>query len=105
LHLLRAFASRLRAADGRIAGVAAVSAAQRLGLAIARLARHEGLAREEGLELFGYPTQQDFADQIGARRETVSRVFRQLVDDGLLIRKHGGLIVTHTFLTSHEGRP
>jgi CRP-like cAMP-binding protein len=105
LHLLRGLASRLRAADRRIAGLAAASTTQRLGFAIARLARHEGLERDEGLELLCYPTQQDLANQIGARRETVSRIFCQLVDDGLLIRQRGGLIVTHAFLTSHEGSP
>jgi CRP-like cAMP-binding protein len=94
LHLIRDLARRLRSADETISSMATADPRERVVGTLARLARRDGITTGEGFELARGPTHQDLANQIGTRRETVSRIFSQLLVEGLVVRRGRRLVVT-----------
>jgi CRP-like cAMP-binding protein len=98
LHLIRHLARRLRRTVESIALFTMASIEARFARQLAQLVRMEGVRRDGGFELVAPPTQQELADLIGTRRETVSRLFGRLMREGHLVRRGTRLFVTSEFL-------
>jgi CRP/FNR family cyclic AMP-dependent transcriptional regulator len=80
IRLLQNLSRRLRAADQKIAELALLDVEQRVRRTLAGLARPlDGRRVVEGRY-----TQQDIANMIGASREMVSRVFKDLAQSGAI---------------------
>jgi CRP-like cAMP-binding protein len=92
LALLRLLCGKLREASSRLAGLAELSAPQRVRVELLRLARE----RRTGLDsarLVDPPTQAELAARVFARREAVAREMARLARRGLLQRGPDGLTV------------
>jgi CRP-like cAMP-binding protein len=70
----------------------------RLHRALARLAREDGEPTPEGTVIRKCPTQQEIGNEIGACRETVSRMIAELARQELVSLKGRRLTITPQFL-------
>jgi CRP-like cAMP-binding protein len=94
LNLLGEMARRLRRADDAVAQFALCDVRHRLMRVLALLARDEGMRTTGGLWIRRRPTQQELANMIGASRETISRLFKALASEKLIIARGRTLIIT-----------
>ena len=85
LHLIRNLIWRLRQSTEAVKGLALLDVYGRIVQLLGRLARPEGDVRVVTERL----TQQDIADRVGASREMVSRIFKDLVAGGYIETKGG----------------
>ncbi len=92
MNLLRILAARLRAADQMIGSLALMDVYGRVARTLTQLA--EPLAGK--LVITGRYTQKDIANMVGASREMVSRIFRDLTASGLIRVEDGQIIVNPT---------
>ena len=74
----------------------------RLHHALERLAREEGEPSPEGMLIRKCPTQQEIGKEIGACRETVSRMIAELGRRALVAQKGRRLVLTHKFFASDD---
>ena len=85
LHLIRNLIWRLRQSTEAVKGLALHDVYGRITQLLRRLARAEG----DVLVVAERLTQQDIADRVGASREMVSRIFKELVAGGYIETKSG----------------
>jgi CRP-like cAMP-binding protein len=98
LTLARDFERRLTRVKGLACGLALADVQTRLYDALARLAREEGEAGPEGTVVRKCPTQQELGNEIGACRETVSRMIAELARQQLVALKGRRLTISARFL-------
>jgi CRP/FNR family transcriptional regulator, cyclic AMP receptor protein len=87
LRVLRRLAAIIRDCDERIMDLATLGAVQRVQLELLRLAKPDPITPGSWL-IYPMPTQHDVAARASTTRETVARVISQLMQNGLIRRKH-----------------
>ena len=100
LKILGVLSSRLRRADEVIGNLALLDVYSRVARALIELGVREGQKTEEGILIRERPTQQEFANMIGASRETVSRVLSELQRRGFIYMQGKALLLSHGFVNS-----
>jgi CRP-like cAMP-binding protein len=98
LALAQDLERRLGRAKGLACGLALSDVQTRLHQALARLAREEGEPCPEGTLIRKCPTQQELGNEIGACRETVSRMIAELSRQEMLSLKGRRLTISPRFL-------
>lgn len=78
IKLLRELTLRLRKADERIGTLAHLNVTGRIAGFLLQLADERGESSKEGIVIKARPRLQDIANTIGTKRETVSRILKQL---------------------------
>jgi len=78
--LLKELNSRLRNADELIGNLAFMDVTGRIAGILLQLAEKHGQKTDDGILIKSRPTHQAIANMVGASRETVTRVFKQLED-------------------------
>ena len=78
--LLNELTSRLRKADELIGNLAFMDVTGRIAGILLKLAEEHGQQTDDGILIKSRPTHQAIANMVGASRETVTRVFKQLED-------------------------
>ena len=76
--LLKELTSRLRKADELIGNLAFMDVTGRIAGILLKLAEEHGQNTDDGVLIKSRPTHQAIANMVGASRETVTRVFKQL---------------------------
>ena len=99
LMLARDFERRLARVKTLACGLALADVQTRLYDALARLAREEGEPGPDGTVVRKCPTQQELGNEIGACRETVSRMIAELARQELVSLKGRRLTISPRFLT------
>jgi len=89
-NLLRHLSRRLRVADQKIGSLALMDVYGRVAGTLLQLAEYDGDKRV----LTGHYTQKDIASMVGASREMVSRIFKDLTEAGF-IEQDGDRIILH----------
>ena len=84
IGLLTELASRLRKVDYNIAGLALLDVTNRVSKTLLQLANEGGGQEEHGVLLKNRPTHQQLAQMSGTTRETVTRVLKQLEEQGYI---------------------
>jgi CRP-like cAMP-binding protein len=84
IALLTELTSRLRKVDYKIAGLALLDVTNRVSKTLLQLASEGGERHEQGVLLTNRPTHQQLAQMSGTTRETVTRVLRQLEEQGYI---------------------
>ena len=92
VHLMVALAARLRKADHQTANLALLGIADRICHVLMEIAEEDGVETDEGIVIRKRPTHQMIASMSGTARETVTRVLKQLSEDGY-IRSDGRELV------------
>ena len=92
MALLKRLAAVIRLGDERLADVSLLGAEQRVCMELIRMAEPDPNDPERYL-VFPVPTQTNFANMIGASRETVSRILGRLRDDDIVQRTDKGLAI------------
>ena len=82
--MLEELAGRLRRTDEQVGGLALLSVYGRVAKTILRLASDSGIETAEGVLIEQRPTHQQLANMSGTTRETVTRAFKQLEDEGYI---------------------
>jgi CRP-like cAMP-binding protein len=90
-RILSTLSARLRRANDMIESLVLLDVGGRLARYLLRLARETGVLGADGWFAVSRPTHQVIANSIGASRETVTRLLRQLVDRNL-IRMSGSTV-------------
>lgn len=86
ISLLKELARRLRKSDSQIKSLSLQDALGRVASTLVLLADEFGQIRHGGTIIPKIPLQQDLANMSGTSRETISRVFRSLEEDGYIKR-------------------
>lgn len=89
MNIMRVLATRLRAADQMIGSLALMDVFGRVARTLTQLAK----PAEGRMVVTDRYTQQDIANMVGASREMVSRIFRDLTVAGLIQVEHGQIVV------------
>lgn len=89
MNIMRVLATRLRAADQMIGSLALMDVFGRVARTLTQLAK----PAEGRMVVTDRYTQQDIANMVGASREMVSRIFRDLTLAGLIQVEHGQIVV------------
>ena len=84
-RLLAEMSKRLRDASSRIESLATMDVYGRLARYLLELAASQGREAPDGYVAVTRPTHQAIANTIGTSRETVSRLIRELMEQGLLL--------------------
>lgn len=92
MALLKRLAAVIRLGDERLADVSLLGAEQRVCMELIRMAEPDPDDPERYL-VYPVPTQTNFANMIGASRETVSRILGRLRDDDIVQRTDKGLAI------------
>jgi len=87
ISLLKELAGRIRKSDTQIKSLSLQDAMGRVASTLVMLAEDSGRIRQGKVVIPRIPLQQDLANMAGTSRETISRVFRVLEDEGLIIRE------------------
>ena len=103
ISLLEELASRLRRTDDQVGGLALLNVHNRISKTILHLADIRGAETEEGILISERPTHQQLANMSGTTRETVTRVLKQLKEDGYIISRGRQLLVLPTEDTDRYG--
>jgi CRP-like cAMP-binding protein len=82
--LIKVLTSRLRHANHQISTLALLDVYGRVARVIVDMAREEGRRLKDGRIAFRRPTHQEIANRIGTSRETVTRMLRDLQQQGLV---------------------
>ena len=98
LSLSRDLERRLARTKALACDLALADVQTRLYRALARLAREEGEPAAEGTVIRQCPTQQEIGNEIGACRETVSRMIAELARQELVALKGRRLTISPAFL-------
>jgi CRP-like cAMP-binding protein len=102
LSLVRDLERRLGRVKSLACDLALADVETRLHHALERLAREEGEPSPEGTLIRKCPTQQEIGKQIGACRETVSRMIAELGRRSLVAQKGRRLLLTHKFFNGES---
>ena len=87
IGLLKELAARIRRSDTQIKSLSLQDAMGRVASTLVMLAEDHGKAKQNTVEIPRIPLQQDLANMSGTSRETISRVFKYLEDEKLIIRE------------------
>ena len=82
INLLRELAIRIQKSDKQIVSLSLSDAERRIAISILRVAEEQGMIYHGNVTIDPLPSQQDIANMAGTTRETVSRTYRFLVEDG-----------------------
>jgi len=96
--VLAELSARLRRANLKIESLAHIDVNGRLARYLMNLARNDGKRLGNGFIAFRRPTHQEIANTIGTARETVSRLFHDLVDRGLILTEGKTVYVRESLL-------
>lgn len=96
LAIIQALARRLRAADSKIADLALMDVYGRVARTLLDLAQEE----DGRMVIAERPTQQALADMVGASREMISRILKDLRTGGY-VREEGKALVIHRKPPAH----
>ncbi|RST05062.1 Crp/Fnr family transcriptional regulator [Streptomyces sp. WAC07149] len=91
--LLALTADRTRDSDRRRVQFASLTVQERLALLLLELIRTHGQESEDGVRLRAGLTQSDLAGSVGASREAVARLLKQLRERGVVQTGRRGLVV------------
>lgn len=86
ISLMKELAARIRKSDSQIKSLSLQDAMGRVASSLIMLAEDHGRIRKGQVVIPKIPLQQDLANMAGTSRETISRVFRYLEDEELIIR-------------------
>ena len=86
-------AIRLQKSDEQIASLSLSDAERRIAISILRIAEEQGTIQHGNVTIDPLPSQQDIANMAGTTRETVSRIYKLLVEDGHVQRISKKLII------------
>lgn len=92
MNMLRVLATRLRGADQMIGSLALMDVFGRVARTLTQLAKPS----DGRMVVTDRYTQQDIANMVGASREMVSRIFRDLTMAGLIQVEHGQIVVNES---------
>jgi CRP/FNR family cyclic AMP-dependent transcriptional regulator len=92
LALLRRMSSNIRHSDERLTDVTLLGAEQRVCMELIRMAKSD-LEAPGGYVVSPMLTHANFANLVGVSRETVTRIFRRLREDTLILRNKRGLCI------------
>ncbi|MBN2089375.1 Crp/Fnr family transcriptional regulator [candidate division KSB1 bacterium] len=87
IALLKELASRLRKSDSQIKSLSLQDALGRVSSTLILLAEEIGKMKDDSVLIPKIPLQQDLANMAGTSRETISRVFKSLEEDGYIVRQ------------------
>lgn len=87
IALLKELAGRIRKSDTQIKSLSLQDAMGRVASTLILLADEIGKARESGVIISRIPLQQDLANMAGTSRETISRVFKAMENEGFIKRE------------------
>lgn len=93
IALLKELAGRLRKSDTQIKSLSLQDALGRVASTLVLLAEEIGKTKQHSVIIPKIPLQQDLANMAGTSRETISRVFRSLENDGLIRRQGRKLFI------------
>ena len=93
INLLRELAIRIQKSDKQIVSLSLSDAERRIAISILRVAEEQGMIYHGNVTIDSLPSQQDIANMAGTTRETVSRTYRFLVEDGYIHRIGKKLII------------
>lgn len=102
--VLAVMSRRLRAANERITNLIALDVFDRLARYFKREAGEKGRLLIDGSVVFERLPQSDIASIIGSSRETVTRMIREMVDQGLVAVSGRNIILKRDFDERLEGR-
>lgn len=86
ISLMKELAGRIRKSDTQIKSLSLQDAMGRVASSLIMLAEDHGRLRKNEVVIPKIPLQQDLANMAGTSRETISRVFRYLEDEQLILR-------------------
>jgi len=86
ISLMKELAARIRKSDSQIKSLSLQDAMGRVASSLIMLAEDHGRIRKGQVVIPKIPLQQDLANMAGTSRETISRVFRYLEDEDLILR-------------------
>lgn len=86
ISLLKELAARIRRSDTQIKSLSLQDAMGRVASTLLMLVEDHGVKRDDKMVLSRIPLQQDLANMSGTSRETISRVFKYMEDENLIIR-------------------
>lgn len=92
LALLRRMSSNIRLLDERLTDITLLGAEQRACTELLRMAKPDP-EEANGYVISPMLTHADFANLVGVSRETVSRIFRKLREDSLIVHNKRGLCI------------
>ncbi|WP_369242404.1 Crp/Fnr family transcriptional regulator [Streptomyces sp. R21] len=92
-EVLRLSTERTRAADRRRLESASMNVRERFAVLLLDLARTHGRRTPEGLELAIPLTQQELAGSVGASREMIQRLLKELRDRGAVITRRRTIVI------------
>lgn len=92
LHLVRKLIRRVRALTGNVKSLALMDVYGRVARMLLELAEE----RDGTLVIEGRPTQQDMASRVGASREMISRILKDLAEGGYIAMERDRIIIAHT---------
>jgi CRP-like cAMP-binding protein len=104
LKLLGLTADRTRASDRRRVEFGALGVRERLAILLMELARTHGEQIPEGLRLTTGLSQHELAGSVGASREAVARLLKDLRERGIVRTSRRGLIITRPEQLRRLGR-
>ena len=93
INLLCELAVRLRKSDEQIANLSLSDAERRIAVSLIRLAEEQGTIHHGHVTIDPLPYQQDIANMAGTSRETVSRIYGLLTEDGYIHRDGRKLVI------------
>lgn len=93
IALLKELAARIRKSDSQIKSLSLQDAMGRVASTLVLLADEFGKIRKGRITIAKLPLQQDLANMSGTSRETISRVFKALENQGLIKREGRRLII------------
>ena len=93
INLLCELAVRLRKSDEQIANLSLSDAERRIAVSLIRLAEEQGTIHQGHVTIDPLPYQQDIANMAGTSRETVSRTYGLLAEDGYIHRDGRKLVI------------
>ena len=104
IGLLTELASRLRKVDYNIAGLALLDVTNRVSKTLLQIANEGGEQEEHGVLIKNRPTHQQLAQMSGTTRETVTRVLRQLEEQGYIECSGRNIVILSDATIAPDGR-
>jgi CRP-like cAMP-binding protein len=86
-------AFKLRGAFNKVASLS--DAERRIAITLLRIAEEQGTIHQGNVTIDPLPSQQDVANMAGTTRETVSRTYRLMEEDGYVKREGRKLIILY----------
>ncbi|MFC1731253.1 Crp/Fnr family transcriptional regulator [candidate division KSB1 bacterium] len=95
ISLLRELAIRLRKSDMQIKSLSLFDATGRVGSALIQLAEDSGTIKDGTVHLSSLPSQKDLSNMSGTSRETISRVLKVFIKEGMITKSKNNLYINN----------